>query len=152
MLIAHDAIHAVKRIKGMQGGLTWSVWSTLLWSSAHRQDTAVVRMAAAVLPAFHTQLGRIMSRTTCTPCSLNLQKHITDPHHGTDGSIPPVNFPHTVNIIVNMLQHNISFINSVGQLYYFDKPDLYFSEGISHMRCQRNSVVFKTGLMDPVLV
>ena len=43
---------------------TCSADSMPLCSRAQRQDTAVVRMAVAVLPACHTQLGRIMVWTT----------------------------------------------------------------------------------------
>ena len=42
---------------------TFSLVSTPLCSKAHRHDTAVVRIAAAVRPARHTQFGRMMSFT-----------------------------------------------------------------------------------------
>ena len=46
----------------------------LFFSKAHKHDTAVVRIADAVLPAFHTQLGSIMSFTRTTENSPNLTK------------------------------------------------------------------------------
>lgn len=51
---------------------TLSLLRTPLCSSAHTQEVAVVLMAPATLPAFHTQLGMMISLTTITANSPNL--------------------------------------------------------------------------------
>lgn len=59
---------------------TLSLLRTPLCSSAHTQEVAVVLMAPATLPAFHTQLGMMISLTTITANSPNLwQESRVDP-------------------------------------------------------------------------
>lgn len=57
---------------GQEHIITFSCDNTPLCSSAHMHETAVVLMAPATFPAFHTQLGMIMSFTTTTAKSPNL--------------------------------------------------------------------------------
>ena len=53
--------------------LTWSCEIVWFFSKLQRHETAVVRIAAAVRPAFHTQLGNIISFTSITENSPNLK-------------------------------------------------------------------------------
>ena len=56
---------------------TFSIVRTPLCSRAQAQETAVVLIAPATFPAFHTQFGRIISRTTISAKSANLSPEST---------------------------------------------------------------------------